>query len=192
MLLLTRFRLRQQVTDSRLATRTDSRSDFAASQSSQMSAGPGDPPEICQSPSTASLHATCPDDILVIRIPRQLAGHGSRPSRSPSRIWFGGGSWGLINHINSSPGNNKIKIISAPKARPHRAAGAHEAHIGPDRALRRVNDAFIRVPTAEYTRAVHLSVLPLNSATEGAEFKFVLRTARQVERMSVAQDRREG
>ena len=85
-----------------------------------------------------------------------------------------------------------IKIISAPKARPHRAAGAHEAHIGPDRALRRVNDAFIRVPTAEYTRAVHLSVLPLNSATEGAEFKFVLRTARQVERMSVAQDRREG
>ena len=96
----------------------------------------------------------------------------------------------LINH--SSPGNNKIKIISAPKARPHRAAGAHEAHIGPDRALRRVNDAFIRVPTAEYTRAVHLSVLPLNSATEGAEFKFVLRTARQVERMSVAQDRREG
>ena len=93
-LLLTRFRLRPQVTDSRLAaTRTDSRSDFAASQSSQMSAGPGDPPEICQSPSTASLHATCPDDILVIRIPRQLAGHGSRP-RSPSRIWFGGGSWG--------------------------------------------------------------------------------------------------
>ena len=85
-----------------------------------------------------------------------------------------------------------IKIISAPKARPHRAAGAHEAHIGPDRALRRVNDAFIRVPTAECTRAVHLSVLPLNSATEGAEFKFVLRTARQVERMSVAQDRREG
>ena len=96
----------------------------------------------------------------------------------------------VVNH--SSPGNNKIKIISAPKARPHRAAGAHEAHIGPDRALRRVNDAFIRVPTAEYTRAVHLSVLPLNSATEGAEFKFVLRTARQVERMSVAQDRREG
>ena len=85
-----------------------------------------------------------------------------------------------------------IKIISAPKARPRRAAGAHEAHIGPDRALRRVNDAFIRVPTAEYTRAVHLSVLPLNSATEGAEFKFVLRTARQVERMSVAQGRREG
>ena len=98
---------------------------------------------------------------------------------------------GLINH-SSSRNNKIIKIISAPKARPHRAAGAHEAHIGPDRALRRVNDAFIRVPTAECTRAVHLSVLPLNSATEGAEFKFVLRTARQVERMSVAQDRREG
>ena len=85
-----------------------------------------------------------------------------------------------------------IKIISAPKARPPRAAGAHEAHVGPDRALRRVNDACIRVPTAECNRAVYLSVLPLNSATEGAEFKFVLRTARQVERMSVAQDRREG
>ena len=85
-----------------------------------------------------------------------------------------------------------IKIISAPKARPPRAAGAHEAHIGPDRALRRVNDACIRIPTAECTRAVHLSVLPLNSATEGAEFKFVLRTARQVERMSVAQGRRKG
>ena len=86
-----------------------------------------------------------------------------------------------------------IKINLASKAAwPPRAAGAHEAHIGPDRALRRVNDACIRVPTAECTRAVYLSVLPLNSATEGAEFKFVLRTARQVERMSVAQGRREG
>ena len=86
-----------------------------------------------------------------------------------------------------------IKINLASKAAwPPRAAGAHEAHIGPDRALRRVNDACIRVPTAECNRAVYLSVLPLNSATEGAEFKFVLRTARQVERMSVAQDRREG
>ena len=86
-----------------------------------------------------------------------------------------------------------IKINLASKAAwPPRAAGAHEAHIGPDRALRRVNDACIRVPTAECTRAVHLSVLPLKSATEGAEFKFVLRTARQVERVSVAQGRREG
>ena len=75
---------------------------------------------------------------------------------------------------------------------PPRAGGTHEAYIGPDGALLRVNDACIRVPTAECTRAVYLSVLPLNSATEGAEFKFVLRTARQVERMRVAQGRREG
>ena len=109
--------------------------------------------------------------------------------QTATRIWMR--EIRLIDH-GSTRNNKIIKIISAPKARPHRAAGAHEAHIGPDRALRRVNDAFIRVPTAEYTRAVHLSVLPLNSATEGAEFKFVLRTARQVERMSVAQGRREG
>ena len=65
--------------------------------------------------------------------------------------------------------------ISAPQARPPRAAGAHEACIGPDGSIHCVNEACMYVSSVECTSVVHVVMLSLKSAGEGADSKFVPR-----------------
>ena len=64
---------------------------------------------------------------------------------------------------------------SAPQARPPRAAGAHEAYIGPDGSIHCVNESCMYVPSVECTSVVHVVMLSLKSAGEGADSKFVPR-----------------
>ena len=61
------------------------------------------------------------------------------------------------------------------KARPPRAAGAHEAYTGPDGSIHCVNEARMYVPSVECTSVVHVVMLSLKSAGEGADSKFVPR-----------------
>ena len=63
----------------------------------------------------------------------------------------------------------------APQARPPRATGAHEAYIGPDGSIHCVNEACMYVPSVECTSVVHVVMLSLKSAGEGADSKFVPR-----------------
>jgi hypothetical protein len=63
----------------------------------------------------------------------------------------------------------------APQARPPRATGAHEAYIGPDGSIHCVNEACMYVPNVECTGVVHVVMLSLKSAGEGADSKFVPR-----------------
>ena len=55
------------------------------------------------------------------------------------------------------------------------SAGAHEAYIGPDGSIHCVNEACMYVPRVVCTSVVHVVMLSLNSAGEGADSKFVPR-----------------
>ena len=55
------------------------------------------------------------------------------------------------------------------------AAGAHEAYIGPDGSIHCMNEACMYVPSVECTSVVHVVMLSLKSAREGADSKFVPR-----------------